>query len=297
MSPHTARTEARAPRLRSLLAPNPSPLTFRGTNTHILGSGRVAVIDPGPDDDRHLAAILATLDPGERVDHILVTHPHRDHSALAPRLSAATGASVLAFGSAEDGRSPRMAALAAQGMTAGGDGLDTGFAPDRRLADGQRLSGPDWDLVALHTPGHLGTHLCLEAGEVLFSGDHVMGWSTSVIAPPDGDMGQYMDSLARLDRPEWRLFLPGHGDPITEPHRRVQELIAHRKGREQQVLSALELGPANAAAIARGLYPDIAPALLAAAKRNVLAHLVDLLGKNRVMAEAPVTSDTLFRLA
>lgn len=297
MSSRIARTEARAPRLRSLLAPNPSPLTFRGTNTHILGSGRVAVIDPGPDDDRHLAAILAALDPGERVDHILVTHPHRDHSALAPRLSAATGASVLAFGSAEDGRSPRMAALAAQGMTAGGDGLDTGFAPDRRLADGEHLAGPDWDLVAVHTPGHLGTHLCLEAGEVLFSGDHVMGWSTSVIAPPDGDMGQYMESLARLDRPDWRLFLPGHGDPITEPHRRVQELIAHRKERERQVLSALELAPANAAAIARGLYPDIAPALLAAAKRNVLAHLIDLLGKNRVIAEAPVTSDTLFRLA
>ncbi|MCZ8152039.1 MAG: MBL fold metallo-hydrolase [Rhodobacteraceae bacterium] len=297
MSPRIARTEARAPRLRSLLAPNPSPLTFRGTNTHILGSGRVAVIDPGPDDDRHLAAILAALDPGETVDHILVTHPHRDHSALAPRLSAATGAPVHAFGTAEDGRSPRMASLAAQGMTAGGDGLDTRFVPDQRMADGDSLVGPDWEIAALHTPGHLGTHLCLAAGEVLFSGDHVMGWSTSVIAPPDGDMGQYMQSLARLDRPDWRRFLPGHGDPITEPHRRVRELIAHRKAREQQVLSALEPGPASAATIAQKLYPDIAPALLGAAMRNVLAHLVDLLGKNRVLAEAPVTADTLFRLA
>ncbi len=297
MSPRIARTEARATRLRSLLAPNPSPLTFRGTNTYILGSGRVAVIDPGPNDDRHLASILAALDPGETVDHILVTHPHRDHSALAPRLSAATGAPVLAFGTAEDGRSPRMAALAAQGMTAGGDGLDTRFVPDQRMADGDSLVGPDWEIVALHTPGHLGTHLCLAAGEVLFSGDHVMGWSTSVIAPPDGDMGQYMQSLARLDRPDWRLFLPGHGDPITEPHGRVQELIAHRKARERQVLSALEPGPASAATIAQKLYPDIAPALLGAAMRNVLAHLVDLLGKNRVLAEAPVTADTLFRLA
>lgn len=290
------RPAIRAPRWRSLLAPNPSPLTFRGTNTHIVGSGRVAVIDPGPEDDRHLAAILAALDPGERVDHILVTHPHRDHSALAARLSAATGAPVHAYGKAEDGRSPRMAALAAQGMSAGGDGLDISFAPDARMADGDRLVGPDWELVALHTPGHLGAHLCLAAGEALFSGDHVMGWSTSVIAPPDGDMGHYMQSLDRLDRPDWRLFLPGHGDPISDPQRRVQDLIAHRRTREGQVLAALEPGPATASAVAHDLYPDIAPTLLAAAMRNVLAHLLDLLGKNQVLADGPITPETPFRL-
>lgn len=297
MSPQNAQSPAHAPRIRSLLAPNPSALTFRGTNTYILGSERVAVIDPGPDNDLHLAAILALLDPGETVDHILVTHAHRDHSALAARLSAASGAPVHAFGTAEDGRSPQMALLAAQGMTAGGDGLDTDFAPDDRLADGDRLVGTDWEILALHTPGHLGTHLCLSAGEVLFSGDHVMGWSSSVISPPDGDMGQYMQSLARLDRPDWRLFLPGHGDPIPDPHQRVQDLIAHRKARERQVLAALEPGPATAEMIAHQLYPEIGPALLAAATRNVLAHLIDLLGKNRVMAQGSMSGDCPFRLA
>ena len=284
----------RAPRLRVVLANNPSPLTHKGTNTYILGSGRVAVVDPGPLDDHHLAAILGALDPGETVDHILVTHPHRDHSALAVRLAAATGAPVHAFGTAEDGRSPGMTALAAQGMTAGGDGLDTGFAPDLRLADGDRIIGSDYEVTALHTPGHLGSHLCFAAGEVLFSGDHVMGWSSTIIAPPDGDMGQYMESLSRLESGPWCQFLPGHGAPITEPEQRLNDLIAHRRNREAQVLAALTGGPASAAAIARRLYADLPPALLPAAERNVLAHLLDLHGKNRAKMEGPPSFESLF---
>lgn len=286
----------RAPRLRSLLAPNPSPLTFTGTRTYLLGTGRVAVIDPGPADDSHFDAILAALDPGETVSHILVTHAHRDHSALALRLAAATAAPVLAHGSAAEGRSPQMQALAMQGLSAGGDGLDTAFAPDLRLGDGDRLTGPDWEITALHTPGHLGGHLCLAAGEVLFSGDHVMGWSSSVIAPPDGDMGQYMDSLAALDRHDWRQFLPGHGDPITEPQHRVQALIAHRQQREAEICRALEAGPAAADGLATRLYPDLAPALHPAACRNVFAHLLDLLRKNRVTTDPQPSMDSLFHL-
>ena len=286
-----------APRLRALLAPNASPLTFRGTNTYIIGSGRVAIVDPGPEDDRHLAAILAALDPGEIVDQILITHPHRDHSALAPRLSAQTAAPVLAFGRAEDGRPPRMAALAAQGLTAMGDGLDMGFTPDRNLNDGERLSGPDWEVAVLHTPGHLGTHLCFCLGEVLLSGDHVMGWSTSIVSPPDGDMGDYMTSLARLDQPKWRQFLPGHGDPIDDPQLRVQDLVTHRRAREAQILAALEDGPKTAARIALILYPDLAANLQTAALRNVLAHLIDLFGKSQVHADSPLTADSLFQLA
>lgn len=283
-----------APRLRLLRAPNTSPLTFTGTNTYLLGSGRVAVIDPGPDLGHHLTAILAMLDPGERVEHILVTHPHRDHSALAPHLSAATGAPIAAFGTAEDGRSPTMQALAQHGLVASGDGLDIAFTPTTRLADGARLTGSDWEVEVLHTPGHLGTHLCFATGDILFSGDHVMGWSTSVISPPDGDMGDYMTSLTRLDRPDWRAFHPGHGEAITDPQARVRELITHRRAREAQILQALEAAPADAAMLARRLYPDLAPALHSAATQNVLAHLIDLLGKNRICGEGSVTPASRF---
>lgn len=284
------------PRLRSLLAPNPSPLTFRGTNTYLLGSGQVAVIDPGPDDDRHLAAILAALDPGEAVSHILVTHTHRDHSALAPRLSATTGAPILAFGSATEGRSPLMSRLAAAGLTAGGDGLDADFTPDERLHEGHRLHGPDWSLTALHTPGHLGNHLCFAVGEWLFSGDHVMGWSSSVISPPDGDMAAYCAALERLQSASWTRFLPGHGDPIPDPEHRLQALLAHRRQRETQILALLAETSADAGSLTTRLYHDVTPALLPAARRNVLAHLLDLLEKNRVLTADPTAPNAIFHL-
>lgn len=284
------------PRLRTILAPNAAPLTFRGTNTYLLGSGRVAVIDPGPDLPAHLDAIRAALDPGEAVSHILVTHPHRDHSALAPALSAATGAPILAYGTATDGRSPLMQGLAAAGLAAGGDGLDHAFRPDQRLADGATLSGPDWQITALHTPGHLGSHLCFSAGDWLFSGDHVMGWSSSVISPPDGDMRAYMEALERIDRPDWALFLPGHGDPIPSPQDRVRALITHRRAREAQILSALAPGPADADTLSRSLYSDLPPPLLPAARQNVLAHLLDLQEKNRVATGAPLHPTARFHL-
>jgi glyoxylase-like metal-dependent hydrolase (beta-lactamase superfamily II) len=284
------------PRLRTLLAPNPSPLTFRGTNTYLLGSGQVAVIDPGPEDDRHLAAILAALDPGEVITHILVTHSHRDHSALAPRLSAATGVPIHAYGTATDGRSPLMARLAAAGLQAGGDGLDTAFTPDHRLTDGITLSGPDWDITALHTPGHLGNHLCFALGDWLFSGDHVMGWSSSVISPPDGDMAAYCAALERLQQTPWSRLLPGHGDPIPDPANRLHALINHRRQREAQILATLAEGPADPMTITRRLYTDVPPALLPAARQNVLAHLLDLQGKNRVTTDDPAAPQPIFHL-
>lgn len=284
------------PRLRHLLAPNPSPLTFHGTNTYLLGSGQVAVIDPGPEDDRHLAAILAALDPGERISHILVTHSHRDHSALAPRLSAATGAPVLAFGRATDGCSPLMSRLAAAGLTAGGDGLDTDFTPDARLSDGSTLHGPDWSLTALHTPGHLGNHLCFAVGGWLFSGDHVMGWSSSVISPPDGDMAAYCAALQRLQDEPWDRFLPGHGDPIPDPAERLHALLTHRHQRETQILALLSEAPTDPGSLTMRLYHDTPPALHPAARRNVLAHLLDLLEKNRVRTSDPTAPDAIFHL-
>jgi glyoxylase-like metal-dependent hydrolase (beta-lactamase superfamily II) len=291
-----ALTQGSQPRLRTILAPNAAPLTFRGTNTYILGSGRVAVIDPGPDLPTHLEAIRAALDPGEAVSHILVTHPHRDHSALAPALSAATGAPILAFGTATEGRSPLMHSLAAAGLTAVGDGLDHAFLPDQRLTDSESLTGPDWQITALHTPGHLSSHLCFSAGDWLFSGDHVMGWSSSVISPPDGDMRAYMDALHRINRPDWALFLPGHGDPIPNPQDRVGALITHRNNREAQILAALRTSPADADTLARRLYADLPPQLLPAARQNVLAHLIDLQEKNRVGTPHPLHPNSRFHL-
>lgn len=284
------------PLIRCLLAPNPSPLTGRGTNTWLVGGTELAVIDPGPDDPSHLEAILAAVSPGQRIGHIVVTHAHLDHSALAPRLAARTGAPVHAFGTATEGRSPLMEKLAL-GLPDQGEGLDRSFSPDLRLADGQTLSGPDWNLTALHTPGHLGGHLCLALGETLFSGDHVMGWSTSVVAPPDGDMAAYMASLHRLVATSWRRFLPGHGDPIEDPDQRLQDLIAHRRQREAQILAALADGPARIPALATRIYADLPRHLLPAAERNVLAHLIDLASRNQVTALPALHPDADFALA
>ena len=272
------------PPVRALLAPNPSPLTGAGTNTWLVGATALAVIDPGPDDPAHLAAIFDAVLPGQQISHIIVTHAHRDHSALAPRLSAATGAPILAYGSAIDGRSALMSGLAAS-LPAQGEGLDLAFAPDQRLGDGDAISGPDWSLTALHTPGHLGGHICLALGDTLFSGDHVMGWATSIVSPPDGDMGAYMASLHRLAARDWRRFLPGHGAPVETPAARVQELIAHRLGREAQIVHALAEAPASIPALTARIYTDIPPHLLPAAERNVFAHLLDLASRNLVKAD------------
>lgn len=284
-----------AAQIRLVRADNPSPLTGTGTNTWILGSGRVAVIDPGPASGGHLAAILSALETGEEISHIFVTHAHLDHSALAPALAARTGAPVLAFGGAEAGRSVVMSRLMAGGLRSGGEGLDHAFAPDRLLPDGALVEGDGWSLRALHTPGHLGGHLCLAAGDVLFSGDHVMGWSSTIVSPPDGDMTDYMRSLAGLAEGGWHRLLPGHGEAVENPAARMAELLAHRHLREAQIMAALAQGPATPMALTRRLYDGIAPALMPAASRNVLAHLVDLLERNEITAEGAPSAEGLFR--
>jgi glyoxylase-like metal-dependent hydrolase (beta-lactamase superfamily II) len=281
------------PPIREIRAANPSPLTGSGTNTWLIGATDLAVIDPGPDLEAHLAAILASVRSGQRISHILVTHAHLDHSSLAPRLAASTGAPVLAHGTATEGRSPLMSSLA-QGMRDHGEGLDHAFTPDLRLKDGDSVMGPDWSLTALHTPGHLGGHLCLSLGATLFSGDHVMGWSTSVVSPPDGDMGAYMTSLHRLSETHWHRMLPGHGEPVLAPQDRLQQLIAHRRGREAQILAALTDGPARIPALTARIYHDTPPHLLAAAQRNVFAHLIDLTSRNQVTARPGILPDAEF---
>ncbi|MBT9383770.1 MBL fold metallo-hydrolase [Pseudooceanicola sp. CBS1P-1] len=282
--------------LRRILAPNPSAFTGPGTNTYLLGRGAVAVIDPGPDLAPHQEAILAALGPGEHISHILVTHAHGDHSALAPALARHSGAPVLAFGDSRAGRSAVMQDLLSRDQSlGGGEGVDHDFAPDQTLADGARLTGADWQVEALWTPGHMGNHLSFDLGDGrLLTGDLVMGWSSSIVSPPDGDIGDFMASCQRLAARRARQLLPGHGGPIEDPAARLDWLIRHRKSREAAVLAALEAGPATADALVARVYDDIAPALHPAARRNLLAHLIELVAQGRIEARPALGSKALF---
>jgi hydroxyacylglutathione hydrolase len=285
------------PRLRRILAANPSPLTGTGTNTWLVGDGEVAVIDPGPALPAHQAAILAALAPHERITHIIVTHTHLDHSALALPLAAATGAVVLGFGPFDAGRSPAMQAHAANGMPDGGEGIDRDFKPDVALADGSVVTAASWTLRAIHTPGHAATHLCLALGDHLFSGDHVMGWSSSLISPPDGDMTAYMTSLGKLGAERWSVAHPGHGPDIADPAARIAALTAHRQLRARALLAALKAGPQPISALTASVYHDTPTPLHRAASRNVLAHVIDLLQANRVSCDDICAPDPLVRPA
>ena len=270
--------------LRSVLAPNPSPMTGPGTTTWILGEGEVAVIDPGPDDPAHLQAILAALAPGERIGAILVTHAHLDHSAAVPALAAMTGAPVSGAGPAGSGRSAAMRALAEALPATGGEGLDRNYRPDRLLTGGEILALGNLHLQVVATPGHMAEHLAFGWGDHLFCGDLVMAWAPSLVSPPDGEMAAYLDSLAQVSAGGWSHLLPAHGPVIADPARRIAELIAHRRGREAQVLAALDAGPAPLAEVTTRVYPDLSGPLLRAATRNALAHLIDLISKNQVVA-------------
>jgi hydroxyacylglutathione hydrolase len=287
-----------APGVRRVVAANPSPMTFTGTASYLVGEREVAVIDPGPDDPAHLAALMAAVGEG-RVSAILVTHSHRDHTGGLPALRAATGAPVLGFGSHGAGSSPRMVALAQDASLGGGEGADRGYAPDRLLAEGDRVNGAGWALTALHTPGHLANHLsfALEGTGVLFTGDTVMGWSTTLVSPPDGDMAAFMATLRRLRARDDALYLPGHGNPVRDPAAMLDWQMAHRLGREAAILAALGEGPATAPALARRIYEGLDPALLPAAARNVLAHLIALLDAGRVACDGPLTAGASFGLA
>ena len=257
-----------APGIRRILCGNPGPFTWRGTNTWLIGGGSsVAVLDPGPVDEAHLAAILNAT-RGERISHILVSHTHRDHSPGVAALQAATGAASHGFG-------PHMTP-----PEQGGEGGDHAFRPDEAIADDATVSGGDWSLRAIHTPGHCANHLCfaLEGSGILFSADHVMSWSTSVVSPPDGDMAAYMRSLARLAERDDRLFLPGHGPALPNPGPFMAALAAHRREREAMVLDALRAARrATAQALVPPVYgPALDPRLVPAAARSLLAHLIKL---------------------
>ena len=272
--------------LRLVLAPNPSPMTERGTNSYLLGEGAVTVIDPGPDDKQHVTALLAALAPGEHIARILVSHAHLDHSPAARLLAQETGAPILAFGDALAGRSPRMSRLAGQEI-GGGEGVDARFRPDEALPDGTELDIGGVALRALHTPGHFGNHLCFLWGERLFSGDMVMGWAPSLVSPPDGDLTDFMASLDRLEALGPTRLHPGHGAPVADGPARIRALRAHRQTREAAIRHALDAGATDIDAIVQQVYTDIDPRLTGGATRNVLAHLIDLQARGLVVFDGP----------
>jgi glyoxylase-like metal-dependent hydrolase (beta-lactamase superfamily II) len=278
-----------SPLVRRLVAPNASPFTFNGTCTYVVGEGEVAVIDPGPGDETHLAAILAAT-AGERIGTILITHTHRDHSVGAERLKQATGARIV-------GAAP----FAPQGDGTGGldSSHDRSYAPDAVLADGETFSGRGFTIEAITTPGHCANHLCLALREerALFSGDHVMAWSTSVVAPPDGSMGAYMASLDKLRGREERIYWPGHGGPVTEPERYLRALIHHRRQREASILTALDAGAATVPDLVARVYVGLDPSLARAAGLSTLAHLEDLSARGLVAPESSEAGQGRFRRA
>jgi glyoxylase-like metal-dependent hydrolase (beta-lactamase superfamily II) len=286
------KAEQLSPLVRRVLARNPSPFTFKGTGTYIVGRGRVAVIDPGPDLADHVAALLQALD-GETVSHILVTHTHLDHSPAAAALKRATGAMTYAYGP----HGSRRAEERGSGTTE--EGGDRDFIPDVELRDGDTVAGPGWHLAAIETPGHTSNHLCFALPEerTLFSGDHVMGWSTSVIAPPDGDMAAYLRSLEKLLTRDDALYWPTHGPSIIAPKPHVEAFIAHRRERSDAILQALAAGDDSIPAIVARVYTGLDPRLVPAAGRSVLAHLIELVEEERVFCDGPPSATSRYRLA
>jgi glyoxylase-like metal-dependent hydrolase (beta-lactamase superfamily II) len=278
--------ERLAPGLRRIVARNPGPFTFRGTATFIVGEGSVAVIDPGPDLPDHVTALLAGLGD-ESVTHILVTHTHLDHSPAAAALKTATSAPTYGFG--PHGRGPG-------GIEAGGD---ADFIPDVVLKDGDVIDGGGWQLQALHTPGHTSNHLAFAWPErkILFPGDLVMGWSTSVVSPPDGNMGDYLGSLDRLLDRDDEIYWPTHGGPIRNPRAFVEAFIAHRRDREEEILACLRDGLSFISDMVPVIYADVPPAIHGAAARSLLATLIHLVESGRVRCDGAVGEENRFTLS
>ena len=285
------RVDQVSPLIRRVVANNPGPFTYTGTGTYIVGRGEVAVIDPGPDLPEHLDALLAAT-AGERISHILITHHHADHSPLALPLKARTGAVV--YGCALSG--PPAADTGEVRMEAD---HDLGFAPDVSLCDGGVVEGPGWTIEAIPTPGHTSNHLsyALREENALFTGDHVMGWSTTVITPPDGDMTDYMESLERIRRPGFATLWPTHGPPVRAVGPFLDAYIAHRRAREAQILGALAEGPARIRDLVPRLYADVDPRLHPAAARSMLAHMIDLARRGGVATAGEPGPDSEYRLA
>lgn len=291
--PEAGITEQVAPLIRRRIAGNRGPFTASGTCTYIVGRDRVAVIDPGPEDTPHLEGLLADLS-GETVEAILVTHTHRDHSPAARQLQALTGAPILGCGP------HRAARVLAEGETGVLDAsADREHRPDRALAEGDTVSGPGWTLTAIETPGHTMNHLAfaLAEGDALFSGDHVMAWSTTVVAPPDGQMRAYMASLDKLRGRTEATYWPGHGGPVRDPARFVRGLAGHRRQREAGIRARLAAGDSRISEIVAAVYQGLDPRLRGAAALSVFAHLEDLVSRGLATCDGPPLLDSRYALA
>jgi glyoxylase-like metal-dependent hydrolase (beta-lactamase superfamily II) len=273
-----------APGIVRLVANNPGPFTFKGTNTYLVGATDLAMIDPGPDDPAHFDAIMAAVGP-RHVTHILVTHTHRDHTDGLERLRQATGAKACGYG-----RSPR-APETVRTSASGSEFIDPDFRPDIVLRDGDAVAGNGWRLEAVFTPGHAPDHLCfaLPQCRVLFSGDHVMAWNTSVVAPPEGNMADYMSSLGRLAARDDELYMPGHGGRINQPARWVKAYLLHRQWREQAIYDAIKSGHATIEQIVNFVYRGIDDRLINAASLSVLGHVEHLIARGLVQCEGAPT--------
>lgn len=282
-----------APDILRLTAPNPSPFTFHGTNSYIVGKETLAVIDPGPENEQHFDTLVAAIG-GRPVSHIFVSHTHRDHSPLAARLAQATGAPTLAEGPHRAARPLRIGETNPLDASA-----DIDFRPDRKLADGELVAGDGWALRAIHTPGHAANHMAfaLEGTGIVFSADHVMAWSTSIVAPPDGAMSDYMASLDKMISRHDRLLLPGHGGPVRKPAPFMRALKAHRKLRERAILERLKNGDRTIPEMVQAIYRGLDPRLHGAAGLSVLAHLEDLVARGIVEADGEPSTEASYRLA
>jgi glyoxylase-like metal-dependent hydrolase (beta-lactamase superfamily II) len=272
-----------APGIERLTVNNPSAFTFHGTNSYIVGKETVAVIDPGPEDEAHFQALMAALE-GRKVSHIVVSHTHRDHSPLARRLKEATGALTV-------GEGPHRASrpLHAGEINPFAESSDREFLPDIALKDGESVAGDGWRLTALLTPGHAANHACfaLDDSGVVFSADHVMAWATTIVAPPDGSMADYMASLEKMLARDDRLYLPGHGGPVTQPASFLRGLRTHRRMRERAILERIKAGDRLIPDMVKAIYRDTDPRLHGAAALSVLAHLEDLVERGDIRTDGP----------
>ena len=280
------------PGVRRVMADNPGPFTFKGTLSYIIGRGKVAIVDPGPNDPRHIAALLDAV-RNETVTHIFVTHTHRDHSPAVPAIKHATGATVYAEG---PHRAARPLHIGEHNPLEGSGDRD--FRPDVALKDGEVVSGDGWSIEAVATPGHTANHMAyvLKDKNVLFAGDHVMGWATSIVAPPDGAMSDYMASLHKLSKRGEQIYFPGHGPAIKDASRFVNYYILHRKAREDSILHRLGKGATDIPTIVRASYIGIDPRLINAAGLSVLAHLEDMVTRGLVETDGPPAIDGIYRL-
>lgn len=279
-----------APGVRRIIANNPGPFTYTGTGTYIIGTGKVAVIDPGPSRDAHLDALLRELE-GETVTHILITHTHSDHCGLATTFAQKTGAPLYGYGAhpvrEKEHDAPDL-----------DEGADRSYKPDILLKHGDTLEGPNWRIETVHTPGHLSNHLCFALPEqkALFTGDHMMGWATTVVAPPDGDMGAYLDSLDLLLARDDDIYFPTHGAPIENPRRFVRAVKTHRLMRDAQIIEQLKKGRTGIKEIVAAMYADIDKRLHGAAALNVLAHLIRLVRIGSVTCDGEPGMKSEYRL-